>query len=710
LLLCRGLLAVAVALATLAASAEDLVTTRPIAPGVEFRTLHRTPGPRQVRVVRIQRDEPLILLETGLARGEVRGVETLSAIVGRENRAAAPVVAAVNGDFFHMAGQTWAGCALGPVVREGELVQTGGGRLCFFVTGDGVPHIGPLEVRVRLVTPAGSLSIQRVNVPPVAGRVTAYTARWGWPVKGGVVLGLSGLPLRTAGRWRGKVLRVVAPGTFGSVVEGRLTVVGPTGAGGLPVGLTPGAEVELVAAVPGLKQPVRTAVGGGPLLLRGGKIVPDERPRAPRHPRTAVGFNRESIVLLTVDGRQPGWSMGVTLAVLADWMRELGCEEALNLDGGGSTTAWVRGEVVNRPSDGSLRAVANALLVRSRAPLGTLGRLIVRPETVATFPGQPVPLRIWLTDENYNPVAVELDRLAADVTESRATVPIRAAIRNGALTLDGGPGRAVVVLRYGGVPKVRARIAVRVVTSCPTIEVDPPLIHLCGGEEVRFRSRGRLDDGVSVVLPAKRLTWMIDGDAAVPLGPGRFRARTPGADATVTVRLGKAAGRARIRVADERLIERFEAGSPARFTTFPATGVVTGGLTMQSGPASEGGRFCRMSFDLGAPGRTRAAYVRLDRKLGTVLRVSFRARLTGTAPAWVRVALVDGNLSRHTFTAASRLANDGKWRSLSVRLPTGMKPPVVWQSVYVVETGQRTCRGVLDVDALRVAAIRDPAS
>ena len=73
---------------------------------------------------------------------------------------------------------------------------------------------------------------------------------------------------------------------------------------------------------------------------------------------------------MTVDGRQPGCSVGMTLAELASLMRELGCSDALNLDGGGSTTLWTRGAVVNRPSDGQERAVADGLLLFSTAPKG----------------------------------------------------------------------------------------------------------------------------------------------------------------------------------------------------------------------------------------------------------------------------------------------------------------------------------------------------
>jgi exopolysaccharide biosynthesis protein len=70
------------------------------------------------------------------------------------------------------------------------------------------------------------------------------------------------------------------------------------------------------------------------------------------------------LLLVTVDGRHPGWSVGMTLPEAARLMRSLGARDALNLDGGGSTTMTVRGQVVNRPSDGGgERPVSNALYV-----------------------------------------------------------------------------------------------------------------------------------------------------------------------------------------------------------------------------------------------------------------------------------------------------------------------------------------------------------
>ena len=75
-----------------------------------------------------------------------------------------------------------------------------------------------------------------------------------------------------------------------------------------------------------------------------------------------------TIWLVTVDGRQPALSVGMTLVELRALAHRLGLVNALNLDGGGSTTMWVQGRVVNNPSDAAgPRKVSDALIVRSLA-------------------------------------------------------------------------------------------------------------------------------------------------------------------------------------------------------------------------------------------------------------------------------------------------------------------------------------------------------
>lgn len=113
-------------------------------------------------------------------------------------------------------------------------------------------------------------------------------------------------------------------------------------------------------------------VAGGPQLIKGGKIDITDKPekmgatfRIDRHPRTAIArLESGKLLLLTVDGRQPGVSVGMSLDMLADLLLELGAVEAINLDGGGSTTMVVHSKLVNRPSDqNGERPVSDAILI-----------------------------------------------------------------------------------------------------------------------------------------------------------------------------------------------------------------------------------------------------------------------------------------------------------------------------------------------------------
>lgn len=116
-------------------------------------------------------------------------------------------------------------------------------------------------------------------------------------------------------------------------------------------------------------------IGGGPQLIKNGrveitnaaeKILPSFV--SDGHPRTAIArLKSGQILLLTVDGRQPGESIGMSLTMLADLLLEFGAVDAINLDGGGSTTMVIRNKLVNKPSDATgERPVSDAILVYPR--------------------------------------------------------------------------------------------------------------------------------------------------------------------------------------------------------------------------------------------------------------------------------------------------------------------------------------------------------
>jgi exopolysaccharide biosynthesis protein len=108
---------------------------------------------------------------------------------------------------------------------------------------------------------------------------------------------------------------------------------------------------------------VQTAIGAGRILLQAGKL-PDLGPAGqPRHPRSLIGWNRQHLFFVVVDGRQPKLSIGMTYPEMAALAQRYGCTDAVELDGGGSSSLWAGGKILNSPSDGKPRAIANALIL-----------------------------------------------------------------------------------------------------------------------------------------------------------------------------------------------------------------------------------------------------------------------------------------------------------------------------------------------------------
>jgi hypothetical protein len=151
----------------------------------------------------------------------------------------------------------------------------------------------------------------------------------------------------------------------------------PVNAAWVALVVGPGNEVTLARRAADVPKDAREIVGGSNVLVENGKAIAKGEPPAPR---TAAGVDRagKRLILLVVDGRRPEYSAGMTLDQLADEMVKLGCDRAINLDGGGSSTMVVRDpktglvELKNRPSDGHdfflplsvERPVANVLGVR----------------------------------------------------------------------------------------------------------------------------------------------------------------------------------------------------------------------------------------------------------------------------------------------------------------------------------------------------------
>lgn len=343
---------------------------REVAPGLAVRQDLLPDAPLALHVIRVERHRPDLELHPTLARGRRIGLSPLGAQLGRLPTSAGRPVAAINGDFYATEGEAFPGDPRGLFIHDGELVSAPAERECFWIDPQGAPHAGMVQSRFSLTWPGGETTPLGLNEPPDKAPAVLYTAAIGpaFPASDALVLEAAGpgpwLPLRIGQSYQARLTsgrRTLDAQTLGLVVSPELD--------GLRRRLAPGAVLTIRTRTQPDLVGTPTALGGGPVLVRGGRAQPAQAYKSDeRHPRSAFGWNAHHYFLAVVDGRQPGWSMGLTLPQFATYLAGLGCEEAINLDGGGSTEVWLAGEVLNRPCQGRERPTATGLAVLRKEP------------------------------------------------------------------------------------------------------------------------------------------------------------------------------------------------------------------------------------------------------------------------------------------------------------------------------------------------------
>ena len=207
---------------------------------------------------------------------------------------------------------------------------------------------------------------------------------------------------------------------------------------------------------------VKEAVGGGAFLIKDGEIVyPDVQEAL--NPRTAVGIKADgTVVFYEVDGRQAPYSLGMRLYDLAAIMKDLGCVDAMSLDGGGSSTFATQREgeandngsagltIRNRPSDGYERTVSSSIMVISNATrTGEFDHASISPDSDIYTPGSKVQFTASGVDSAGGEASLPESGLSWSVTDGSELGSIDAA--TGVFTAaEGKTGTVTVVLSHNG--------------------------------------------------------------------------------------------------------------------------------------------------------------------------------------------------------------------------------------------------------------------
>jgi len=384
--------------------AQSLVDQIFIAPGLNY-TVSRTDNPPLIiHTVEVDLTSPFIKLETSLAKDTLMQREVLSSIAKR-NRA----TLAINGDFF----DPNTGMIINFMVTNGELIKLPIARGAFAITRDGRPIISLFSLDINIETKYGVIPITNLNTPRGGNEAVLFTDKFGksTTISNGAFAGIDielldfSQPLPASGVITARVGNIYY-GTSSSIIpaKGGILSLGGRALTYLPY-LKPDDEVRIVTR---LNPPVDIlqAIGGGAILLKDGNIVfgsTGEQPLSQeiterKNPITAVAIDsNDKAYFLVIDGRNPR-SAGMTYLELANYLKTIGMRDALTLDGGGSSQIVINDNIMNTPSDGRERAIANAIIVRTSVLSGEARLLSLHPKRLTIKEGDTYSFRLLLQD------------------------------------------------------------------------------------------------------------------------------------------------------------------------------------------------------------------------------------------------------------------------------------------------------------------------
>jgi len=367
-----------------------------VAPGILFiqHGFKRGGVPFTLQVLDVDPSNPAINILPVHAKDHAIGKETTSSIAKRYG-----ATAAVNGGFFIMRGN-YEGASTGVYELNRRVLASGDARTALLWCAEhGYREraaVSPAPFKGSISAKGGwSMAVAGVNRERKEGELVVYTPEIG---------------ASTPALGAGLEVTLDSEGRVTAVKDGRDAAAVPVG--GFVLSASGKAAGELRAhAEPGMKLRVRLQlvpttkagracratdiIGAGPRLVSEGRVAVTEEGfdhAKARHPRTAFAVTREGhFLFLTLDGRQAS-SAGMTLDELAAELVAMGAAEAINLDGGGSTTVVVHDKIRNSPSDKRERPVSDAILMYSLPDVDALVALVrslkgtqIEPELAARF-------------------------------------------------------------------------------------------------------------------------------------------------------------------------------------------------------------------------------------------------------------------------------------------------------------------------------------
>ena len=462
------------------------------------------------------------------------GKSTITAVANYVEGLGKEVIAAINGDFFDMKN----GLPIGIVIKDGELISSNLGYYAVGFKADGSAVMGKPVTTMTINGASGKVTVDCFNKVRSLSSIFLLDTNFSKETRltsAGTNIVLERLtddPVTVN-------VDIVKTSSSTPIAENQMVLtVSDSG----PVGRLPdfkiGEQVTLTTSTTGGSWNDVLYALGGKALLQNGTIDTGDSPGG-SNARSAVGIKADgTVVMYEVDKNNP-YSLGMTPYQLAQEMQALGCVNAINLDGGGSSAMAIQlpgnadSTVVNTPSGGSLRPCANYIvLVNNTRSVGNAVNLHVYPANYYVLKGGSVNLALKATDKNYYPVdlpssvSYTVDNKMGTVTNSVFTAGTTA----GTATINVSGGNATGSQKLFILESIDS-IIVKSGTSAISS------LSLSAGEKVDLNASGSYKN-MAVAAGDKSFSWQVKGNVGTITAEGVFTASGIAGTGSVVVSYG----------------------------------------------------------------------------------------------------------------------------------------------------------------------------
>lgn len=426
---------------------------------------------------------------------------------------------------------------------------------------------------------------------------------------------------------------------------------------------------------------IKTAISGGSKILNNGiaaeKSSASVSPNS-RQPRTAIGIteDRKNIILMVVDGRNH--SIGATQNEMADLLLEYGAYNAMNFDGGGSSTMvvktiddqWVN--VKNTLSDGSQRRIINGFGVFNNSAKGNMVELVVKPEQEKVFKGTPVKINTYGYDQYYNPINLDSVILSASDKDGKWEGQYFYPSISGNITITATAGEftANSTIKSLDTAEIRANM------STVNLEV---------GESVYIELSGVDYDGFKANIDLNRASFEVEPMALGTIENGRFIAVADGSG-YIKCTVGNAVRYIPVIIGSNTVpINSFEnlTTENLSYSSYPEN--LVGNAEVSSEITSDGQKALRLNYTFEvADDSTQAAYLDFKQPIELMNNpTNLIVDIYGdNSENWLRGRIIDANGKNYTIDFAKQLNWEG-WKQVKAKLPSDVKYPIKLERIYV---------------------------